>query len=589
MKQKIRAGTQTIRMRIIAIVALCWLLPTLVLGVFMSRVFFSALREKTEHALVAEASYAKDLTVQEIERVLAKSRDVTYDGQILDNYAQSQAGVLRYDEFFVLCRTYWHRMFNRDQTMPFTACFFPEYPNMLIYTAEDADVVLRFIRRVLPEANRQSETLDTKSRYASIDGGLFHIRNLYNRRMERFGLIVLDVDPAVLLAPLLDTQSIWTGQADILLDDYEWLTDSENPLSLARYAPGLSGGDGDLYYADQAKIGDHLLTFRIRVDHSAIYGEAEAYSRLVLLLLVLLVPLEGLILLFVHRSLTQPLLNLARAAERLANGELGLTIPVHGDDEIGRVSTAFNAMSLQMRRMIDKSYREELALRDARISALQSRINPHFMNNALEMMNWQARMEGADTVSQMIEAMSILINATLDRADERTVPLDAEVEIADAYFFFIKQRFGERVSIQKQLDPRLSKVPVPRMIIQTLLENAVEHGISPAGGGIIRLHVYEKGGMLYIDVRNNGQPISPQAQQKIDALLSQEDRATPSEHMGIRNVSLRLRLLYHERAGLLLSSEAGGVTLARIYIPYRFEVDGDTPPGAPSDPGDSNP
>ena len=82
------------------------------------------------------------------------------------------------------------------------------------------------------------------------------------------------------------------------------------------------------------------------------------------------------------------------------------------------LGVAFSEMSLRLKVLIEKSYKEEIALRDARIQALQSRINPHFINNALESINWQARLNGDQNVGEMVETLSVLLNASLDRNEQ---------------------------------------------------------------------------------------------------------------------------------------------------------------------------
>ena len=136
---------------------------------------------------------------------------------------------------------------------------------------------------------------------------------------------------------------------------------------------------------------------------------------------------------------------LSEASHQIEAGELGVTVPMHGDDELGTLGKAFSNMSLRLEELIDRTYKEEIALRDARIQAMQSRINPHFINNALETINWQARIEGSETISAMVESLSVLLNAGMSRNDRRILSLREELETARAYFYFVGLRFGERL------------------------------------------------------------------------------------------------------------------------------------------------
>ena len=259
----------------------------------------------------------------------------------------------------------------------------------------------------------------------------------------------------------------------------------------------------------------------------------------------------------------------------MADGELGVTVPMHGKDELGQLGVAFSSMSMQIRHLIDTAFKEEIALRDARIEAMQSRINPHFLNNALEMINWQARMDNNEAIAAMVEALSVLLNASMDRGNHRMVPLSQELSIADAYFYFVRLRFGDRLTIFKDVNPTLMHHMLPRMVIQTLLENAIEHGIAPAGGGRIRLNVFSDAAFLHVEVLNNGKQLTREDQERITALLNEEG---PGEgHVGIRNVSQRLRLIYRGRARLHISQDNHGDTVATILIP----LDKEASPAAP--------
>jgi sensor histidine kinase YesM len=105
------------------------------------------------------------------------------------------------------------------------------------------------------------------------------------------------------------------------------------------------------------------------------------------------------------------------------------------------------------------------------------------------------------------------------------------------------------------------------MVIQTLLENAIEHGIAPAGGGRIRLNVFSDAAFLHVEVLNNGKQLTKEDLEKISALIKEE--GSGEGHVGIRNVSQRLRLIYRGRASLHIAQDSHGDTVATIVIPLE--------------------
>ena len=98
---------------------------------------------------------------------------------------------------------------------------------------------------------------------------------------------------------------------------------------------------------------------------------------------------------------------------------------------------AFNKMSKQVKYLFDYAYDEKMARKDAKIMALQAQINPHFLNNTLEMMNWQARMSGNLEVSSMIESLGVVLDYNMNRESKRLTTLSQELRCADALFHII--------------------------------------------------------------------------------------------------------------------------------------------------------
>ena len=212
-----------------------------------------------------------------------------------------------------------------------------------------------------------------------------------------------------------------------------------------------------------------------------------------------------------------------------------------------------------------KRHHEELMneQRATELQSLKSQLNPHFLFNALEIINWQARMDQNDTVADMVGALSVLLSASLDRTERHLVPLEEELKVAEAYFLFIGLRFGEKLTVEKEIDPLALSCVLPRLAVQTLLENAVEHGIAPAGGGHIRLMI-ALDARLTLRVVNDGQPVTDEQLQKMRALLSENGGA--DGHVGLRNIAQRLRLLFGADAGITADRTQKGETVITISV-----------------------
>lgn len=151
-----------------------------------------------------------------------------------------------------------------------------------------------------------------------------------------------------------------------------------------------------------------------------------------------------------------------------------------------------------------------------------------------------------------------------------------EIRCADAYFYIISMRFGQRLQVEKEYDDDLLQCEVPRLILQPLLENAIFHGIEKRKQGKITLRIYREDSDLILKVTNTGVPLNGEEKEKIQRILS-GSALDPSEgrvSIGVRNVNERIRLIYGERYGLSIYSETDGQTSSKVRIPLHAEEQG---------------
>lgn len=556
----------TLRFSLPFIMLLCWLIPTALLGSFMGTQFFRALQEKTEAFLTTGAEQAQVRTLENISKVITLAKDAVYDGELATAVSSLESDQMAPEIYFRACRNYLEGKYGREALSDFALFFRSADPDSIFFTSDDFQEAQLFQQTVQPTVLELSEQLDTRCYFYEQNGRVYLIRNLYNNRLEKFGMLLVGINTSELFSPILEWSAKWDASYSILLDSYH-----AGDLSHMEREDGLSEQDELLLYTLTTTNRDYEFRFQVQADKRIVYQEMDAFRTLMIWMFVLVPPLCLLIMYFVNRRIIRPVEILSNASTRIQNGELGITVPMRGKDELGQLGKAFSAMSLRLQTLVDQSYKGEIALRDARIQAMQSRINPHFLNNALETINWQARIEESETVSTMVEALSLLLNASMDRGEQHLVPLQEELNIADAYFYFVSLRFGDRLTIWKDVQDGLSRQLVPRLVIQTLIENAIQHGIEPAGGGRIRMAIYKQMDSLLIEITNNGRKLSEQDRKRITTLLG--DDSDDGGHLGIRNVALRLRLLYGKQASLTISSDAHGETVAAIRLPLQEQED----------------
>jgi two-component system, LytTR family, sensor histidine kinase AlgZ len=194
----------------------------------------------------------------------------------------------------------------------------------------------------------------------------------------------------------------------------------------------------------------------------------------------------------------------------------------------------------------------KLALSEAELRALESQVNPHFLFNCLNSIRGMVS-ENPSQAQDMITRLANILRYNLQRDRRHTVPLASEVEIVSDYLALESIRFESRLRVQIDIDEAAREVPVPPMLLQTLVENAIKHGVEdlPAGSEI-SIRASLDNGSLLIAVENEGVLIEPDAN---------------STRIGLMNARERLRILYGERATLQLTPSPNGRVAATLLIP----------------------
>jgi len=211
----------------------------------------------------------------------------------------------------------------------------------------------------------------------------------------------------------------------------------------------------------------------------------------------------------------------------------------------------FYVAATSKRRFREKEIHLQLSLREAELRALEAQVNPHFLFNALNSVRALV-IENPSQAQDMITRLANLLRYNLHRDLNHRVPLAVELEMVSDYLALESVRFEDRLRVRTAVDPEAAQVLVPPMLLQTLVENALKHGIArlPAGGDLaIRARVEQE--RLVLEVENSGQLT---------------DSGTEATQLGLKNARERLHILFGDRASLVLKNGDARV-IATVTIP----------------------
>jgi signal transduction histidine kinase len=197
-------------------------------------------------------------------------------------------------------------------------------------------------------------------------------------------------------------------------------------------------------------------------------------------------------------------------------------------------------------------------LSDARLAALRTQLNPHFLFNTLHAVSALVERDPKG-VRRMIARLSELLRTTLDGADEQEVPLEEELTFVQRYLEIMQIRFQGRLVVRSRVEDGVQDALVPNLILQPLVENAIKHGVTKiTEAGRIEIEAERAGDSLVLRVRDNGPPL-------------EEQQLRADEGIGLRNTRARLSQLYGAAQGLVLrtAGDGGGGVIAEVTIPFR--------------------
>ena len=201
-------------------------------------------------------------------------------------------------------------------------------------------------------------------------------------------------------------------------------------------------------------------------------------------------------------------------------------------------------------------------LADARLAALRSQLNPHFLFNTLHAVSALVERDPRG-VRRMVARLSELLRTSLDEADEPEISLDRELKFSERYLDIMQIRFQGNLQVSLRIEPDVRDALVPNLILQPLVENAVKHGVSKLEEmGRIEIVARRLGERVVLSVRDNGPAFSV---------------AKSSDGLGLRNTRARLAQLYGAEQSLTLRPAPGGGLVAEVSLPFHTRADLHTP------------
>ncbi len=340
----------------------------------------------------------------------------------------------------------------------------------------------------------------------------------------------------------------------------------ENPtwLSVASYNKAGTtlahiNGEEKLICFNTSKVTGWITAASIPLDQ--LLARLNTIKFYIIFIWCILTVLSLILAFLISGKITRPINNLVAAMKNLGEGKFISPVKIISNNEIGYLTSKFNEMDWKIHKLIEENYKTAIREKEAQIMALNIQLNPHFLYNYLNTINWMAIQNEQNEISDMLVNLSTMLQYTTRNKDE-IVDFKDDLEWLKSYVNVMSKRYEGIFIIKYDIDILLLDYKVPKLFLQPFIENAMIHGFEEIEkGGIIIISGSIDNNFRFFRVEDNGKGMN---QDKIDVILHSDPGS-----IGISNVNKRIKLLYGDEYGVQIESEFNKGTKVTICMPLE--------------------
>ena len=322
------------------------------------------------------------------------------------------------------------------------------------------------------------------------------------------------------------------------------------------------GGDSKLYTMSKSKKTGWTVVGAAYTSE-LLKNNEQAQMWYLLVASILLLAVIG-ISSIISREITKPIRSLRDSMRKVQNGQFDTHVEVITENEIGSLGRSFNLMTSEIQALMEQNVYEQKQKRKSELKALQAQINPHFLYNTLDSIIWMSEAGENDEVVEMTSALARLLRQSISN-DQEEVELEKEIEYVKNYLTIQKMRYKDKLEFFIYVDPRVAHVPIIKLVLQPLVENAIYHGIKyKETKGNLKIYARPVGGRVEIVVADDGIGMDEDVMEHI---FDEHRKEQKRNGVGVPNVQKRLKLQYGSEYGIRYESVKGAGTKAVITIP----------------------
>lgn len=367
--------------------------------------------------------------------------------------------------------------------------------------------------------------------------------------------------------------------------NYVIMTD-EKGLIISHYDKDKIGQNANKYITAQEEAGYLVLEEEINLtgwkvvsllSEDYIYLRLKEVQRFTMLISLMMVAMVLIIIFFVSKKMTRYITNIVDTMNKVQHGKMNAKVGIAQDEknEINQIATHFNVMMNTVNEQMNIIKESGEKQKEAEIRALEAQINPHFIYNTLDSINWLAIENDEQEISNMLSKFGQILRYQIQKSN-KIVLIEEELTYLEQYLFLQKVRFMNSFEYVIECQEAVKKCHIYKMIFQPFIENAVLHGIADIEyGGLIKVSIrnYNQDHFIFI-IEDNGKGMT---RKRIEEIFAKD--ANPENSIGISNVLARLDLYYGKNYSIMVKEcERGGTTIETVipkWCTQKEEREGD--------------
>lgn len=390
------------------------------------------------------------------------------------------------------------------------------------------------------------------------------------------GNILVGYNADDLSADELD-ESLLSGTRFLLLNEKGLIYDSSNLYDLsaeelsdlAQKETGTHLIGSEIVFLQKYKTGTEAYTVLCVASWGHMFFRSLSYTPMIVLVVILFVCFSMVIYVWTGKIIQKKIAKIQYGLKQIGDNQLNyrISVPQEPSDEFDSIASSINDVAGQLQDNIQKAYYSKLKQREAELSELQAKFDPHFLYNTLEVIRGKVYDNGDDETADIIVKLAQIFRSFI--GSKIFVPIQEEIDFCNLYLSLLRYRYDDRVRIIYDIDSNILQMGIVRNLLQPILENYFIHGFkSSEKDNWLSIHGYlyeEK--YICFQIRDNGVGVPIKRLEEIQSKLNKEKTGSEGSY-GLNNIHQRIKLFYGNECGLSISNNKYGGTTISIRILY---------------------